>query len=171
MFLFGCGYSSIDINKIEGKIEARYKEEITKLQKEIEALRKEREELNARLEEEKKQSSLLSVELGETKRKLDLAEKGASNQIPVVTNPVNPDKQIQGAIRSISLSTNLIIISLGKSSELTSGIELGVYRKSSFLGKIKIDTVGQDWSSAHSVNIEELRLFQVGDDVISLPSE
>jgi DNA gyrase/topoisomerase IV subunit A len=170
LFLFGCGYSSGDISKIEGKIESRYKEDLSKLQKEVEKLRKEREELNTRLEEEKKQSSSLKAELEEAQRKLELAEKGLNNP-KTTTNPLNQNKSVQGAIRSIHTSTNLVIISLGKNDSVSAGIELGVYRKDNFLGKIKIDTVGQDWSSAHSVKIEELRLFQVGDNVISLPPE
>lgn len=179
----GCrgGYPPAKINELEKKIKSSSESEIS-------ALRQERDELNRLLEDTSWEIALLKSELEKNRQELKKSgeeisrlkevlskleeELKKTSQVKIPPPPPPPiikqAKIIRGKVRSIITENNILIISIGKNDSLEPGMELEVRRAEKVLGKIKLETVESNWSTALAIIPAEIKLFEARDDVCGI---
>lgn len=90
--------------------------------------------------------------------------KGLPPEVKLDTIGARP---VDGVVQAVSAKMNLLIISVGKDEGVAVGNEMTVYRGDKFVGKVVVEKVDRDWSSAKSLEEFEQDHIQVGDKVSS----
>lgn len=168
-FIIGCNSSSQDLNRTEKRIKGNYEEEITKLTEERDGLR-------IQLQKEIKINAELKAELEEMAKKLEELEQELVN-LNADSSKIKPKEilsapvSVSGEIRSVNKAKNIIIISLGEKDKIQPGMKLEIRRGDKLIGKIEVDGVETDWSTAHSISAQDSGQFQLGDSVKRPESE
>ncbi|MBI4833655.1 MAG: hypothetical protein HY811_02390 [Planctomycetes bacterium] len=167
--VIGCRNSSQDLNRTEKRIKGNYEEE-------IKALTDERDRLKLQLKEELRINAEIKTELEELGGKLKELETELNNleNEPLKVKPKESPssiKSISGEIRSVNKENNIVIISIGRKDMVYQGMKLEIYRGRKSIGKIEVDGVEEDWSTAQSIPAQDISLFQIGDSVKRPESE
>lgn len=144
------------LDNLEYKIE-ELEEQIEKKDSELAAARKEKEQLNlkiARLEEEK---ARLQEKLNKLEDTVDLGK------ISVVAL-----KEIKGMVMAVNEDYGFVIINLGAKDKITKGMVLFVYRDDTMIGKVEVDRIYEEMSSANILPEWKQADIKVGDQVKAL---
>lgn len=146
------------------------------------------DEHRKRKEESEKDRDIIQARLIETEDKLVKAEKNLlelENQyvkmakdlnyaqtelafyrkrVPLL-KPIGPVEPIDGKVLAVSDKYDLVVISVGKKDKVEVGTEFTVYRADKFIGKIRVEKVDYEWSSAMSLKEFMADRVQVGDNI------
>jgi cell shape-determining protein MreC len=101
------------------------------------------------------------------KRVMELEEtleqfKGAGIKIPEVVVAAKP---VDGYVLAVSRQPefNVVILNVGREKGVREGMEFTVYRENQFVGKVRVQSVDNDWSWAISLREFEQMPIRAGD--------
>jgi DNA repair exonuclease SbcCD ATPase subunit len=112
------------------------------------------------LAELEQQYVAMAKDLNYSKTELDFYRKKVPN-----LKPIGPVEPIEGKVLAVSNQYDLVVISVGKKDKVDVGVEFTVYRGNKFIGKVKVEKVDNEWSSAMSLKEFTVEKVQVGDNV------
>lgn len=78
-------------------------------------------------------------------------------------------KKIGGKVLAVSETHNVIIINRGSEAGVVLGMEFTVYREDKYIGKIRVDKVDKEWSSAMTIKEYMKDRIQAGDNISTSP--
>jgi len=137
-------------NEAVGK-QNQAEEELTRVQVQL----TEANEAIAKLQTEKK---ALTEENEKKDNALAYAEKQGINLRGILAmEPVN------GKVQSVDSRMNFVILSVGEKDKVARGYTFDIHRGNQYIGRVKVDNVGADWSSATIEFTAPGRSIQVQD--------
>lgn len=143
--------------------------EITSLQKQIEELTKENQKLIDLIEKQKRDFESLDEAYIELSRKYSELE-GKTALITTVRIPKqNEIKTIKSKIIAINEKGNIVVLGIGEESGVKVGAEFTVCRGNKYIGKIRVDKVDKDFSTAITIPDLMRDKIQSGDDITNSP--
>lgn len=103
---------------------------------------------------------VMAKDLNSAKGELDFYHK----RVPDI-KPGEAIVSVEGKVLTVSEKVNLVIINVGKKDKVDVGMEFTVYRGDKFIGKIRIEKVESEWSSAMCLQEFMKERVQAGDNV------
>ncbi|MFH1228616.1 MAG: hypothetical protein V1701_12035 [Planctomycetota bacterium] len=91
--------------------------------------------------------------------------------VPALASETNQTKWIEGKILAVSdkADLNLVVMSVGKNDGVEAGMKFTVYRIDKYIGKIQVEKVEPQISSAYSIKEFQSDGIKVGDSITTSP--
>jgi len=149
---------------------ALFREKQQKMQKDAEQLQEEMQKVADELATTNKNLSLLNDEYLELSKKYQFAQQSLRYyESLAIEKPIGPPNVIRGKVLAIGDSQNVVIISPGESTGVTVGTEFTVYRGDKYIGKVRVDKVDKEFSTAMVITGMMKDTITVQDDIINSP--
>jgi DNA repair exonuclease SbcCD ATPase subunit len=100
----------------------------------------------------------VQTELGQAKLKIKGLEDAYGPASDLIGTPA-----LDAVVTGVSTDVNLVMLSLGRDDGVKKGFELTIYRGGEYVGKVIVDQVSKDHSTAYSVKAVEKTPIRVGD--------
>ena len=140
------------------------------MQKNSDQQQEEMQKVADELAQATKNLSLLNDNYIELSKKYQFAEQSLKYyESLAIEKPIGPSKVIRGKIYAVSDSQNIVVISVGETGGVTVGTEFTVYRSDKYVGKIRVDKVEKDYSSAVIIPAMMKDVVKAQDDIITSP--
>ncbi len=72
---------------------------------------------------------------------------------------------VHGKVLAVDPETDIVVISVGEKAHVTKGMSLSVYRGDNYVGKVVVNSVFPDMSSARIIRAETVKEVKAGDNV------
>jgi prefoldin subunit 5 len=146
------------------------REKQQQMQKNSDQLQEEMQKIADELAQASKNLSLLDDNYIELSKKYQFAEQSLKYyESLAIEKPIGPQKVIRGKIYAVSDKQNIVVISVGEANGVAIGTEFTVYRSDKYIGKIRVDKVEKDYSSAMIIPSMMKDVVKAQDDIITSP--